>query len=215
MNNERTLALINALLDEKKSGTYEKELLWEEFYEMCIKELRKKVIYKNYTFGPEWDQEDFEQDVMMTVLGKLDKYDPSRTKFTTWLATISSRIYYKRFNKEKVANEWKTNFVYEDAYENSDVEMSNYANHTRSVEDEYFHRCDMEDIQNMIAGLKDNYREVFILCNMEGKKSKEVAKLLGHKVEDIYKWLHRANKKIVEHIVDESLESALFYEYEL
>ncbi len=215
MNNERTLELINSLLDEKKNGTYEKELLWKEFYEMSINELKTKINCRNYLFASKQDQEDFEQEVMMIVFSKLKKYDPSRTKFSTWLETISSRIYFKKYKKEKVASERTATFLYEDAYANGDGEMSYYSNYSKSVEDEYFHNCDMEDIQNAIAGLKDNYREVFILCNIEGKKPGEAAKLLGCKVEDVYKWLHRANKKIAEYIMEKSLEDALFYEYEM
>lgn len=217
MNNERTLVIVNELVDMKGKSTYECEMLWCELYEECIKELRKMVYKKHYTFASDYAQEDFEQDVMITIYKKLHEYDAMRAKVSTWIHMISANIYIKFYNERKRLKEkgFETISMYKENDDNEVINMIDLNKGSKSVEKEYFYKLSCERLYNAIYNLKDNYRDSVILCDMEGLKPREASKVLGCKNEDVYRHLNRAHNKLKRTILNEELDEEFFDEYEL
>lgn len=211
MNNEKIVALIKGIVDAKGQGTYEHEMCWVELNKECVDALKKIVYSKNFTFNAEWDFDDFMQDVMSSIFKNLKIYDATRASFYTWFRTISTRIYYKnRYNKEIISIP-----MYLENEDNEIVNIIDQCKYRTSVENDYFYNLSCEKLYDAINQLRDNYRDVVILCDIEGLKPGEAAKILGQKREVVYRWLNRAHDKLKDFIVAEAMEEDLSNEYEL
>ena len=217
MNNQRTLAIINELVDAKGTRTNEQEMLWCELYEECVKEVRNIVRRKNYSFAIDYTQEDFEQEVMITIYKKLYEYDALRAKVSTWLHMISATIYNKFYNERKRIKE--KGFAMIPMYkENDDKEVINMVDlnkFSKSVEKEYFYNMSCERVYDAINHLRDNYRDVVMLCDIEGLKPREASKVLGCEAKVVYRNLNRAHDNLERTIVNEELDEDLLDEHEL
>ena len=214
MNNERLLAIVNELVNMKGERTYEHEMLWCELYEECIKELRKMVLKKHYTFASDYAQEDFEQDVMITIYKKLHEYDAIRAKVSTWLHMISANIYNKFYNERKHLKEkgFETISMYKENDDKEIINMIDLYKHSNSTEKDYFYNLSCERLYDAICHLRDNYRDSVILCDIEGLKPREASKVFGRKNEDVQRWLNRAHDTLERYITNEEMEEDLFCE---
>ena len=213
MNNTRTLELINALVNGKEERTYREEMLWSEFYEACVKELNKKASMRNYDFFDiDWSQEDYVQEVMFEVFKNLHKYDVARAQFATWLGGVGDRIYRKHLSmctkKRNKGFEVTTMYVEDD--ECKDLNIIDKFDCTNSVEKDYFHELAMSTMYDAIDGLKSNYRKVVTLCDLEGRKPREVAKVLGCNSKDVHDWLYRGHRALAKSLDDEAFEGEIF-----
>ena len=215
MSNERAIAIINELVNVEGERNHEQEKLWEELYQECIKMLRIRVHKKGYSFSVEWNQEDYEQDVIFTIFRCLDKYDPTCATFGTWFSNISTKIYYKKYNKIKKDKGIQVIPMYVENEGNESVNLIDTCKQTKSVEKEYLHNMMWSNVYDEIGKLNDRQRDVVMLCDVEGMKPREVSKLRGYKSEDVSRWLNRAHNKLATYIVNESFEEELAYDYDL
>lgn len=217
MNNERTLAIVNELVKVNDKKSYAYEMRWSELYKECIKELRNIVRRREYSFASDYSQEDFEQNVMITIFEKLYEYDALRAKFSTWLWKISANIYNKFYNERKRLKEngFETISMHRENDDNEVVNIIDIDKYSKSVEKEYFYNLSSERLYDAIDNLRDNYRDVVILCDIEGRKPREASKVLGRKSEDVYRWLNRAHDNLERFIVNEEIEEDFVDEYDL
>ncbi len=217
MNNERTLTIVNELVKVNCKRSYVYEMLWSELYGECIKELRNIVRRREYSFASDYSQEDFEQNVMITIFEKLYEYDALRAKFSTWLWKVSTNIYNKFYNERKRLKEngFETISMYRENDDNEVVNIIDIDKYSKSVEKEYFYNLSSERLYDAIDNLRDNYRDVVILCDIEGQKPREASKVLGRKSEDVYRWLNRAHDNLERFIVKEEIEEDFVDEYDL
>lgn len=217
MNNKIMCDLIDVLTIKVKDNSFDHELCWKKFYEECIHSLRTIVHKKNFTFDADWTQEDFEHDVMLKVIDKIDSFDAKCGHFSTWFTTISTRIYYKKFNRVKVAleNGFSTIPIYIKNDNNESINVIDHYKYSTSVEQDLFHNLGSKNLCQAIVSLKDNYRDVVILCDLQGLKPSEASKHLGCKSEDVSRWLSRAHASLKSTIIKEEIVEDLSYEYEL
>ena len=66
---------------------------FHELYQAGVKYLKGISYTKKYRFWPEWDREDYCNEVMMEVWKKRNQYDEERGAFTTWLSHIERSVY--------------------------------------------------------------------------------------------------------------------------
>lgn len=217
MDNGKIVAIIRELADVQGKGNYSNEMLWGELCEECVKELRKMVTRKQYVFTSDYAQEDFEQDVMMVIFENLHRYDATRAQFNTWFRRISANIYNKFYNQQKrlMENDVRTISMYIENDENEEGNIIDCYKYSKSVEKDYFYSISCGKLYNAIQHLKDNYRDVVMLCDMAGFKPGEAADILGQKREIVYRWLNRAHDKLEKFIVDEDMEEDIYDEYNL
>ena len=217
MENTKVVEMVKKLVDMKGESTYEYELLREELYKECIKELRTMVNVRQYSFSSDYAQDDFEQDVMISVFEKLNQYDVTRGQFNTWIRKIGSNTYNKFYNVRKHLSEngLRTISMYVENDENEVSNIIDYYKYSKSVEKESFFNISSERLYKAIAQLRDNYRKVVILCDIQGIKPGEAAKMLGEKREIVYRWLNRAHDNLKKIIVNEKLEEDIYEGYEL
>ena len=217
MNNNMMCELIEVLTIKKGENPHNYEVCWKTFYDECLKSLRAIVCKKHFEFNADWTQEDYEHDVMLKVFDKMDSYDSKCGHFITWFSTLSTRIYYKKYNKAKneMANGNFTIPMYIENNDNDTINIIDHYKYSTSVEKDYFYNISSDKLYNAIANLKDNYRNVVMLCDIQGIKPKDAAKILGCKSEDVYRWLTRAHASLKTFIINEEMEEDLSYEYEL
>ena len=192
---------------------FEKEMYWIELYEECKKTLMNMAKCENYQFDDLWELSDFVQEVMIIVCEKIQTYDINRSKFATWVKKIGKNVYYDYLRS--IRNKAKELSMYIDNDNNEELNIIDTFKYSMSVEDNYFYRISSDKLYNAINNLRDNYRDVVMLCDIEGLKPSEASKVLGIKREDVYRRLNRAHNKLLQFVVSEEIEEDFSYEYEL
>lgn len=125
------------------------------------------------------------QETFVSVLRKLDQFD-NRSKFTTWLYTIVSNhcLMLARSNKSD-------RFVSIDDEESPIAEAA--LGTTSSDPHDELERSDLrERLDAAIERLAPDYRMIFVLRDMEGLSTEEVAEVTGLTIAAVKSRLHRA-----------------------
>ena len=223
MDNKKMLAIIENVVRMDGTKTFEQERcfneLWEEIYLECMKTLHH--IEKKRTFYQDWSEEDFEQEVMIKVFNNLGLYVSQRGKFSTWLSVVATNTYFDHYKKcENKCNDKKIGIRYEvvSMFEERDnQEKTNSIDEYRyvaGVDEEYDNKEVNEKLYAAIDQLRENYRAVIILCDLNGLKTKQVAKILSVRSKDVSQWRYRALEQL-RHKLHDELEEELCEEFEI
>lgn len=135
------------------------------------------------------DLEDLMQEVFMVVHRKLDEFD-GRSRVTTWLFGISLRV---------VARHRRRAYF---RFERQEAEVPETAD-TRTPEDRAATHERSALLERALGRLSLEHRAVFVLFEIEGHRSEEIAETLGVPVGTVYSRLFKARK-----LVARSLERA-------
>ena len=130
---------------------------------------------------PNRDVPDLVQEVFLLAHQKGGFVDDGRAKPRTWIAAIAVRLAsgYRRKRKEEL----------------SDVEPGMT---TRTPEVEVSTRRSRQRLTQCLDGLDVEHRSVFVLFEVEGMRSAEIAETLGVPVGTIYSRLHHARARVRE-----------------
>jgi RNA polymerase sigma-70 factor, ECF subfamily len=135
--------------------------------------------------------EDLVQEVFLKVYRSPGSFDP-RNRFLTWLFTVARNLAIDQLRRKKPAttlsheNE-EGEFRYEPA-ENPEVGPAKTA---------LFREMEGH-LQEVLSGLSDKLREVFILCAMQGLSYEEVAQIVGCPAKTVSSRLARARKRFMD-----------------
>jgi len=144
--------------------------------------------------GNDADAEDVTQEVFLRVLRNLDTFR-GEAAFPTWLhrVAVNAALTYRRQKAVRARHEA------EEAVEDLTTENSiSGPGRSWSVppEQQVLDRETQEQIEAAIAGLGEKYRDVYVLSDVEGLPSAEVAALLGLSLPAVKSRLHRARLKM-------------------
>ncbi len=136
------------------------------------------------------DAEDVTQDVFVQVLSKLPSFRGDAA-FSTWLyrVTVNAALAYRRrqaVRKTQPLPEPLAEFSH-DGGRPAPVRRWVTAPEEQAIDHETHHL-----IEEAIASLPEDYRDVYILADVEGLPSAEIAELLGLSVAAVKSRLHRA-----------------------
>ena len=131
--------------------------------------------------GPAIDVEDVVQDVFLVVQRRLDEFR-GEARIETWLYRITANMVRWRRRKEKWRR-WLGGSA-------DDVAGRLAARGPTPLE--------ALEVYRALDGMRENYRSVLILFEIEGLTGAEIAQLLGVKVDTVWVWLHRARKQFKE-----------------
>jgi RNA polymerase sigma-70 factor (ECF subfamily) len=140
--------------------------------------------------GNDADAEDVTQDVLLQVVRKLDTFR-GEAAFPTWLhrVTVNAALTHRR------------NRAVQDAHRQPDPlgEFLEDGHHHQSMrrwnvppDQEAQDRETQRLIEEAIAGLPENYRDVFVLADVEGLPNAEIGAMLGLNLPAVKSRLHRA-----------------------
>jgi RNA polymerase sigma-70 factor, ECF subfamily len=139
------------------------------------------------------DAEEVMQDVFLQVHRKLEAFR-GEAKFSTWLYSIviNAALMHLRARRgralEQLLDEGVPEFDETGRHRRIDVDLSTAARADELVEHRQLARAALE----FVGSLPELYRLPFVLRDLEGMESEEVAALLGIEVAALRQRLHRA-----------------------
>ncbi len=178
-----------------------------EQFRYIIDKYKEKVLNIIYSFcGNTSDNEDIAQMVFIKVFRALDKFK-FESAFSTWLyrIVINEAITISKQRKTKY------NFVPLQTNSNSDDDdnTSNVIDFIEAKQDNIEMQMLQKDTTNVVhkalAKLKDNYRKVITLRDIEDFSYEEIASILSISVSQVKICLFRARNKMRSLLLQENL----------
>ncbi len=175
-----------------------------DFYKLIIDKYKDKVFGIIYSFcGQTCDCEDIAQNVFIKVFKALQKFK-FESEFSTWLYRIVINEAITVSKKKKHTN----NIPLE--INNDDEDEDNIINFLKS-QDDTEQQLISKDIQatvwNALNSLRDNYRAVLTLRDIENYSYEEIANILNVSSERVKVWIFRARNRLKEILLkDEDLQ---------
>jgi RNA polymerase sigma-70 factor (ECF subfamily) len=155
--------------------------------------------------GSDADAEDVTQDVLLQVIRKLPTFR-GEAAFPTWLhrVTVNAALSHrqKRANREHRQVHDPLDKLFEDGSHQHPVRTW-----TIAPEDEALDHETHQLIERAIAELPENYRDIFVLADVEGLPNHEIAAMLGLSVPAVKSRLHRA-RLVMRHALAPHFEEA-------
>jgi RNA polymerase sigma-70 factor (ECF subfamily) len=127
--------------------------------------------------------EDLSQEVFVTILCDLARYDPSRATFTTYLYGI-----VRNLSRERLRKEWR--FSHLDILSRGGVHPMHVDNPSDALED-------LELTLHLRRGLRNlpqRHRQLIVLCDLHGFSYAEAAHVVGISTSTVRSRLHRARQ---------------------
>ena len=121
--------------------------------------------------------EDIMQDTYLTMLEKIHQYNPQKN-FLTWLLTIARNKaidYYRRQQREMLVDVIEDEYLFSKSNTNSESQLM---------------------AQEMLDGLSDIERTIFLLNILNQVKCKDIAKILDMPLGTVLWHMRNAKKKI-------------------
>jgi RNA polymerase sigma-70 factor (ECF subfamily) len=140
--------------------------------------------------GNDADAEDVTQDVLLQVVRKLNTFR-GESQFPTWLhrVTVNAALSKRRQRAQRQERETPDPL---------DQFLDNGHHHAAvrpwavDPEQEALDRETQQLIEQAITDLPENYRDVYVLADVEGLSNPEIAEILGLNVGAVKSRLHRA-----------------------
>jgi RNA polymerase sigma-70 factor (ECF subfamily) len=155
--------------------------------------------------GSDADAEDVTQDVLLQVIRKLPTFR-GEAAFPTWLhrVTVNAALSHrqKRANREQRQVHDPLDKLFENGSHQHPVRTW-----TIGPEDQALDHETRQLIEHAIAELPENYRDIFVLADVEGLPNTEIAAMLGLSVPAVKSRLHRA-RLVMRHALAPHFEEA-------
>ena len=160
-------------------GKTEEEILWEDFEQEAmplVADLFRVAMYLKRDLPA---AEDLVQETMMQGLKSFHRYEKG-TNCKAWLTTIMYHTHYKQLRKQ-------TNLqMVADTEEKIAETLQFEAPIPQQITD--------EDVLQALKKVPDTFREIILLCDVEGFTYKEIAAFLDVPIGTVMSRLHRGRK---------------------
>ncbi|MGL4800128.1 MAG: RNA polymerase sigma factor [Cellulosilyticaceae bacterium] len=156
------------LIEQAQKGSveaFEKLIIHHEktIYAICLRMLCH-----------EQEAYDAAQEVCVKIWRQIKHFE-GNAKFTTWLYRIATNQCLDMLRKQKRKDEVS---LYQENKEKGEVHLLEQEDTKASVED-HMERLAMQDVMSLALGeLKEEYREILVLRDMEGYAYEEIARVL-------------------------------------
>ena len=167
----------------------------EDLYKLIIDKYKNKVFAIIYSFcGQTSDSEDIAQNVFIKIFKALPKFK-FESEFSTWMyrIVINEAI---TISKKK-----KHNVVPLDINNVDDEEQSSLIDFLKSddnTEEQLVKHELQTTVQKAMNSLKDNYKTVLTLRDIEDYSYEEIAEILNVSTEVVKVWIFRARTRLKE-----------------
>jgi len=141
--------------------------------------------------GNDADAEDVTQEVLVQVLQKLHTFR-GESSFPTWLHRITVNAALAHRRKQAHRDEHRVHDPLEQVFEEQGDHMSAVRRWSVQPDEQALDSERQSVIEQAIAKLPDNYRDIYVLADVEGLPNLEVADILGMQVPGVKSRLHRA-----------------------
>jgi RNA polymerase sigma-70 factor (ECF subfamily) len=139
----------------------------------------------------EADAEDVTQEVLLQVLRKLHTFR-GESAFPTWLhrVTVNAALAHRR--RQAVRDEHQLPDMIEEVFAGNGHHDSPVRRWSVPPDQQALDHETHEKIEQAIGQLPENYRDVYVLADVEGLPNAEIADMLGLQVPGVKSRLHRA-----------------------
>lgn len=169
----------NMILENAKSGNSEAIALLIEHYQPDLKRFAYGVCQSSE------DAEDAVQHTLLVIATKIRLFNRA-AKFSSWLFTILKNECLRFIRKRK-----------------GQVEIDDsLSDNSNGIDDSLSEAELFKRVQLAITKLEKNYREVFILRDIEGMSAYEVSQRLGISITAVKSRLHRARTQVRVNLQD-------------
>lgn len=153
----------------------------------------------------EADAWDLSQEVFLKVWRALPKFE-SRAKFSTWLYRITHNVVYDWMRKRKIDSDGEMDDNLLDA---ADIAAGSRTSPSRTARpDKALQNAELGSrINEALATLKEEHREVILLREVQGFDYKEIAKIMDCSLGTVMSRLFYARKKLQTLLADEKGEN--------
>ena len=171
-----------------------------EQYRLIVDKYKNKVYGIIYSFcGQTCDCEDIAQNVFIKIFKALPKFK-FESEFSTWMyrIVINEAITVSKRNKRDI--------VPLDVNTSEDEEKSNIIDFLKSddnTEESLIQKELQKNLHQALNQLKDNYKKVIVLRDIEDYSYEEIAKMLDVSTDNVKIWLFRARAKLKEILLKE------------
>ncbi len=155
-----------------------------EFYQRYKNEVAR-IVYK--VLGPDTELEDVVQEVFLEVFRCIDTFK-GNAQFSTWLYRVSSNVALQRLRRLKRCPE---------GFSVPTEELPHEETPLRSLERQDSSRI----VYNILDTIAPKKRMVFILHEIVGMNSKEIAQVVGTNVLTVRTRLHYARKEFYQKVI--------------
>lgn len=170
----------------------------EDLFRHIIDRYKDKVFCIIYSFcGYTADCEDITQSVFIKIFCSLKKFK-FESSFSTWMYRIvinESITFAKKRNNKTIS--LQENFSNDD-----DQEIIDFIKSDDNIEKKAIEQETQKLVQNTLIKLKDNYRIVLTLRDIEDFSYEEISQMMNVSVDKIKIWLFRARKKMRELLIE-------------
>lgn len=185
----------------RKTLFNEKENLFKiqtgiDFQKTYTKYYPKLVYYVNKMCRDEQKAEDIATDSFMMALDKIQKYDKTKSQFSTWLFTIAKNVTLQEIKNDKksvsidntVDEDGTTmkDFIVDDSYTIEDNTIENVIEKKATL------------IKNEIKHLKEPYKTVIEMREIEKMAYKDISEKLGRNLSTIKSQIRGARRIIMQ-----------------
>jgi len=159
-------------------------------YERIYDQFARKVLNFIYRMVNSLEEaEDLTQETFVTVYQKLGSLKDN-SKFEPWLFRIARNFVYQRYRSRPPA------VLSVDAVDEDGQPVTQLVDE-RKTPDEAFQAGELERVvQEVIEGLPEKYREVFVLSAIHKFSYQEIAETVGRSVPSVKTDIHRARLEV-------------------
>jgi RNA polymerase sigma-70 factor (ECF subfamily) len=141
--------------------------------------------------GPGIDVDDVVHDVFIVVHRKLAEFRAAG-QLRTWLYRITLRVVQE--HRRRARTRLRLEYVYEETRPKQDPPTPG-----RLLEAQR----DQERLYRILDGLREEYRSVLVLFELEGFSGEEIAEIMGVKAPFVFVWLQRARAQFLKQLQGE------------
>lgn len=140
------------------------------------------------------DAWDLAQEAFIKAWRALPKFE-ARAKFSTWLFRISHNVVYDWLRKHKIQGDGELN---DELFDAEKIELGSLTTpHHEAKPDDAMERKELrQQLENAIAKLSEEHREVILLREVQGLDYKEIADITKNSLGTVMSRLHYARKKL-------------------
>ncbi len=165
----------------------------EKAFEEIVKRYKTKLFNYIYKYISDVERsEEITQEVFIRVYRSRDRYK-IKAKFSTFIYRIALNL---AFNEVRNRNRRKT-----DPHDEFDDKIFNDKIKEYNTPEKLYERKEVEIIVNQeISNLSSKYKDVILLCDIEGLSYKEVAKILNISIGTVQSRLSRGRVRLKQRL---------------
>jgi RNA polymerase sigma-70 factor (ECF subfamily) len=179
--NKRQIMESQAILFSEKEKLF-KERTGKDFTTLYQKYYPKLIYFTSRICNDQQKAEDISIDSFMVALDKIDKYEKEKSQFSTWLFTIAKNLTLQDLKNSKKTMSLDIEFDEEGTTMKDFITIEDYSD-SNKIQDVVDRKSEI--MKKYMTSLKEPYRTVIKMREIDGMAYKDIADKLGKNLSTI------------------------------